>query len=368
MIKDSGTGFKPLFCNGPAVMSDPSHTRMMEIDMTLRTTLAALLLSSSALAAQDASTGMQQLMIPDSQGARHLEGFFWYPAKPADTVSAHGNAVWEPIQVAPDAPALDGTFPLVVLSHGMFGNARNQAWLAERLVAQGYAVAAIDHPGTSTFNRDPNHQRELWNRPKDISRLIDHLTRESRINADRIYMAGHSLGGFTAVALAGGQYDPDGFDSFCDAMPDDLVCGIFERWNVAKTPEDRTAMAQDLSDDRIRAFAVFDLGGMQTFSADSLGTIDTPMLVYGAPVDLEGLNLDVESRALVAHLPAAMTTYHEPETLAHFDFLGVCTENGLAILKAEEPDDAFVCADGRAARRAEHAQIASEVAAFFAQH
>ena len=368
MIKDSRKGGKPLFCNGPTVMSAPSHTPMMETDMTLKPTLTALLLSASALAAQDSATGMQQLMILDTQDTRHLEGFLWYPAQANTTVQAHGNAVWEPINVAPDAPALSGQFPLVVLSHGMFGNARNQAWLAERLVAQGYAVAAIDHPGTSTFQRDLDHQRELWNRPKDISRLIDHLSADPRIDAGHIYMAGHSLGGFTAVALAGGRYDPDGFDAFCAAMPDDLVCGIFDRWNVAKSPEDRIAMAQDLSDDRIRAFAVFDLGGTQTFAAKSLGAIDSPMLVYGAPVDLEGLNLDIESRALVAALPAAVTTYYEPESLAHFDFLGVCTENGLAILKDEEPDDAFVCAEGREARRAEHAQIASDVSAFFAQH
>ena len=336
--------------------------------MTLRTTLSALLLSSSAVAAQNASTGLQDLMILDPQGARTLEGFLWYPAEAAETVSAHGNAVWEPIEVAPDAPALTGSFPLVVLSHGMFGNARNQAWLAERLVAQGYAVAAIDHPGTSTFNRDPDQQRALWERPRDISRVIDHLTDDPRINASRIYMAGHSLGGFTAVALAGGRYDPEGFEAFCATMPEDLVCGIFDRWHVAKSPEDRVEMAQDLSDDRIRAFAVFDLGGTQTFSAESLGAVDSPMLIYGAPVDLEGLNLDVESRALVAALPAAMTTYLEPAGLAHFDFLGVCTEKGLDILKIEEPEDAFVCEAGREERRAEHARIASDVAAFFDRH
>lgn len=336
--------------------------------MTLRTTLAALLLSSSAVAAQNASTGLQDLMILDPQGARTLEGFLWYPAEAAETVSTHGNAVWEPIEVAPDAPALTGSFPLVVLSHGMFGNARNQAWLAERLVAQGYAVAAIDHPGTSTFNRDPDQQRALWERPRDISRVIDHLSDDPRINGSRIYMAGHSLGGFTAVALAGGRYDPEGFEAFCATMPEDLVCGIFDRWHVAKSPEDRVEMAQDLSDDRIRAFAVFDLGGTQTFSAESLGAVDSPMLIYGAPVDLEGLNLDVESRALVAALPAAMTTYLEPQTLAHFDFLGVCTEKGLDILKTEEPEDAFVCEEGREERRAEHARIASDVAAFFDRH
>lgn len=337
------------------------------------TALIAALIASSACAAEPIQTGMQTLHIADTDGSRDIDGFVWYPASGAKTLVAElGNAVWESIEVAPDADPMPGQHPLVVLSHGMFGNSRNQAWLAEQLVAAGYIVAAIDHPGTSTFQRDPDQQRTLWQRPMDISRTIDHLTGDSHLAAlidpSRIYMAGHSLGGFTAVALAGGRYDADGFDTFCDGMPDDLVCGIFNRWNVGKTEEDRIAMGQDLSDPRIRAFAVFDLGGTQTFSTESLGAIDSPMLVYGAPVDLEGLNLDIESRALVAALPAATTTYLEPAALAHFDFLGVCTENGLAILKKDEPDDAFVCEQGREERRAEHDQIAAEVIAFFGQN
>ena len=189
-----------------------------------------------------------------------------------------------------------------------------------------------------------------------------------QIDPDRIFMAGHSLGGFTAVALAGGRFDPVAFDAFCAGAPDDLACGILSAWDVAKTKDDRIAIAQDLSDDRIKAVAVFDLGGAQTFSADSLGAVDTPMLVYAAPVTNSGLDLDVESRALAAALPAELTTYVEPTGLAHFDFLGACTEQGLAILTEEEPNDAFVCENGREPRQAHHAQIAAQVLSFFEAH
>lgn len=90
------------------------------------------------------------------------------------------------------------------------------------------------------------------------------------------------------------------------------------------------------------------------------------MLVYGAPLDISGLNLDVESRALVAKLPAQTVIYKEPETLSHFDFLGVCTDKALDILKEEAPEDVYVCEQGSAERRVEHAQIAAEIAGFFA--
>ena len=184
------------------------------------------------------------------------------------------------------------------------------------------------------------------------------------VEPERIFMAGHSLGGFTAVALAGGRYDGAQFDGFCAGHPGELVCGIFAGWGVGKTPEDRVAMQGDLADARIAGFAVFDLGGTQSFSKASLAAIARPMLVMGAPEDIQGLDLDIESRALVAALPEGVT-YLEPETLAHFDFLGLCTEAGLEILKEEEPEDAFVCENGREARMADHAAIADAVKAFF---
>lgn len=181
-------------------------------------------------------------------------------------------------------------------------------------------------------------------------------------------MAGHSLGGWTAVALAGGRFEPEKFDTFCADDPEELVCAIMSGWNVAKTPEDREAIAVDLSDPRIKGFAVFDLGGTQTYATESLGAIDRPMLVYGAPRDIDGtgLDLDIESRALVAALPEATTIYEEPPTLSHFDFLGICTPDALEIMKEESPDDLFVCKDGQEARMAEHDMIVNQVDAFFA--
>ncbi len=328
--------------------------------------LAAFMgLAASVAMAQDYNTGLIQMNVPD--GARPLDGFLWYPTEAeGQALRAHGNAVWEAIRVLPDAEPAGGARPLVVLSHGMFGNARNQAWLAAELTAAGYVVAAIDHPGTSTFQRDPDDARELWERPHDISRTIDHVLSMDavEIDEDRIFMAGHSLGGWTAVMLAGGQYDTARIDGFCAANPDDLVCGIFQMWQVGMAEADRAVIAQDWSDPRLAGVAVFDLGGTQTFSDESLAGIETPLIVFGAPIANSGIDLDVESRALVARLPDGVR-YIEPEGLAHFDFLGLCTEQAIGILTEENPEDVMVCENGGADRAADHAMIASEVIAFF---
>jgi predicted dienelactone hydrolase len=334
------------------------------------TTLAALAISTASVFADQYQTGMTELNVRDALGDRHINGIIWYPTDKTDgAVRAQGNAVWKPIMVHPYANVTTGQHPLVLLSHGMYGNHRNQAWLASTLTQQGYIVAAIDHPGTSTFQRDPDHARELWERPNDISRTIDHILADpayaKHVDADNIFMAGHSLGGFTAVALAGGRFDPVKFDDFCASTDADIACGVINNWQVAKSDADRITITQDMSDNRIKGFAVFDLGGTQSFSTDSLGAIEKPMLVIGAPHDVHGLNLDVESRALQAALPSATTQYLEPAGLSHFDFMGECTDKGLAILKEEEPDDAFVCTRGTNERAREHREIAATVVDFF---
>jgi len=327
---------------------------------------------STAAAGAEYTAALKSFAVNDAQTDRPLEGVVWYPATAgAPTTRVQGNPVWTGVDAAESAQIAAGTFPLVVLSHGMYGNMRNQNWLASELAADGYIVAAVNHPGTSTFLRAQDDARQLWERPRDISRVITHFTKAGDISAQvddtRIYMAGHSLGGWTAVMLSGGISDPERFDAFCASGADPFVCAIMDRWDIAKTPEDRAMMAQDYADDRISAVAVFDLGGTQFFSEQSLENIAVPLLVIGAPKNVTQLDLDLESRHLAKAVPDDVVTYLEPETVSHFDFLGLCTPKAVAILRAEEPDDVIVCLDGIEERQSDHAGIVSAVKAHFTQ-
>jgi len=271
--------------------------------MKITATYAALIaLAATGVEAQSYQTGLTDLVVA-ADSSRPLEGFVWYPTTAAEGPEEyHGNPVWTGITAAKDADLADGSFPLIVLSHGMYGNAMNQSWLASALAEQGYIVAAISHPGTSTWMRDPDHAREMWERPKDVSRVIDFLTDApafaAQVDADRIYMGGHSLGGFTAGLLAGARFDATQLDDICATAPNDLICGIFRGWNIAETPQDVAMMEADLSDPRISKIALFDLGGTQTFTAESLAAIEPNLLVIGAPSGVHDINLDLESRAL----------------------------------------------------------------------
>lgn len=322
---------------------------------------------------RDYEAGLSTLIVRDDRSDRTLEGLIWYPTDAAGPLHLDfESAVWVGSDVIRDAVAADGPFPIIVLSHGMFGNSRNQAWFAAEMARRGFVVAAINHPGTSTRLRDPDQRRALWERPRDITRVIDFAVSPGalpvQIDPDQVFMAGHSLGGFTAMALAGARFDAERLARFCKANPDELACGIFAEWEIAKTPEDRERMQEDLSDSRIRAFAVFDLGGTQGFSDESLHMIDKPLLIFGAPIMNSGLTLDIEARALVAALPTGSFRYVEPANLSHFDFFNTCRPEGFAILAEEIPGDEIVCENGGRHREALHALILDEVTTFYAEN
>ena len=320
--------------------------------------------------AETFTPAMRSILIEDA--VRPMEAILWYPtAHGAPMQQVHRNGVWVGVEVANDAQPMAGAHPLVILSHGMYGNARNQNWLAVELVKAGYIVASLNHPGTSTRARDPDDARQIWERAKDVTRAIDSLLENAdlspNIDPARIFMAGHSLGGMTGAQLAGARYDPAQIDATCAADPGALICEIIELWQLGKTPADRAAIAQDLHEPRIKGFALLDPGASQVFSAQSLGAIRAPVLVIGAPKDAPGaLDLNVEARALIAQLAPGNATYIEPESLSHFDFLGLCTERAIPILESETPGDGMVCVDGTNERVADHAIIAKAVIDFFA--
>ena len=70
------------------------------------------------------------------------------------------------------APADDGTFPLVILSHGYPGNRMLMSHLGENLASKGYVVASIDHPD-STYSDLGAFGATLYHRPLDQAFILD---------------------------------------------------------------------------------------------------------------------------------------------------------------------------------------------------
>lgn len=348
----------------------------MRKTLVLSLSLAFWLPLTGDLAAQENTEfafgpGVAEISLSDERTDRPLSGDIWFPSTtPGKHARADKSKVWQMAPADRDAVVAEGQFPLLVVSHGMYGNTFNQAWLASELARRGYIVAMINHPGTSTFLRDASQARELWDRPVDISRLISHLLQDesygSRIDTNRIYAAGHSLGGFTVMFLAGAEFDNTRYQSVCESEPTLVVCEVLKGWSVAETEADRMAMEASRKDERIRKVISLDLGGTPVFSRKSLQQIETPILVLGSG-RADMLDQDVESRALAAALPADFVKHLELEDAGHFDFMGVCKPEGFDILKEHEPGDEIVCIKGSAERVAQHDRILTEILTFLTQ-
>lgn len=325
--------------------------------------LISLGLAQEAHSAQELpyGPGVSKITIDDARKDRPLEGDVWYPTRTPDVHStADTSKVWQMAPADPDGPLAEGTFPLVVVSHGMYGNTFNQAWLGSELSRRGYIVAMVNHPGTSTWLRDPDHTRRLWDRPVDLSRLISFLTEKSafkdRIDSGRIHAAGHSLGGFTVMLLAGARFDQERYETTCVGEDQPVACQVLTGWSIAGTDQDKIDMAASRKDTRVKKIISLDLGGAPVLSRTSLAELDVPVLVLGAGRQ-DMLDQERESRTLARSLPKSKVQHLELEDAGHFDFMGQCKPEGFAILKEHEPGDEIVCIKGANERDAQHQRI-----------
>jgi predicted dienelactone hydrolase len=125
--------------------------------------------------------------------------------------------------------------PLVVFSHGLGGSREGYGFIGEHLASHGYIVVLPTHAGSDTkamsevmrgrvrdrvaggaaegkaregpiaeSTSDPDNLRD---RPRDISFVINQVSKDERlkglVDLDRIAVAGHSFGAYTAMAVAG---------------------------------------------------------------------------------------------------------------------------------------------------------------------
>lgn len=244
---------------------------------------------------------------------------FYPTAAPARALSM---GPWQPV-VAPGAAVAEAPLKgLILLSHGTSGTEMNHHNLATRLARDGYLVAAVRHPGDNWQDRSlVTSGRYFSERPRQLSRVLDALLASpewgARIPAERIGAVGHSAGGYTVLALAGAQAEPQRAAQHCSAVQDDPgFCSLAK--DPAGTQVSRVKAAYAVSatapqaervsvpDPRIRA--VVALAPMAVvFTPESLATIKVPVRVMVAEWDAV-LNGQYHGGYVIASLPRAQAS------------------------------------------------------------
>ena len=189
------------------------------------------------------------------------------------TATLHGRAVR-------DAEVANGTYPLVIISHGYPGNRWLMSPLAENIASKGYVVASIDHRD-STYSDQAAFGSTLVNRPWDQRFVIDQLAAleddlGATIDAENVAVIGYSMGGYGALIYAGAGVTQASTEYEWGAPQ-----GLLER-NMMGT-ESHAA----LRDDRVQAVVAFGPWGNNAgfWDETGLGGIDTPLMLIAGGVD-----------------------------------------------------------------------------------
>ncbi|SFR34965.1 alpha/beta hydrolase family protein [Litoreibacter janthinus] len=327
--------------------------------------LAALSLAPTHAFAET-SIGMADFTYDAAHHGKPVSSVIWYPSNDGGTViRAAENAVFYGVDARQDGLLSDGgKLPVVVLSHGLGGNWRSLAWLAEDLAGQGALVISINHPASSTFDFDMAEGLKHWTRARDMSRALDKLmddpTFSGRIDTSRIMAAGFSYGGWTALSLGGVKGNLAGEAAECEAQGEASThCSDLKKAGISFGDLDADMWNASYKDQRITHVAAIDPALHHGFTKANVAdlTADTLMIGLGEGKD-RLVATDFDASGFVEILPDAKVVRIVPAY--HFSLLPLCKPAGAAILKEENDDP--VCTDPAGAKRADiHAEVASAI-------
>jgi predicted dienelactone hydrolase len=185
----------------------------------------------------------------------------------------------------------DGTFPLVVVSHGYVGSRLLLTYLTENLASKGYVVVAIDHT-ESTFKDANGFQSTLLNRSKDILFVINEMAERSKgmpknflsglVDANNTAIIGYSMGGYGVLNVAGAGYS---------AKMDTFFSTLSGGSKAIQVRSANNAAYKASFDPRVKAVVAFAPWGMQRgiWDAEGLTGLKVPtFFVAGNQDDISG--------------------------------------------------------------------------------
>lgn len=162
------------------------------------------------------AVGVRTFDMHDPDRGRVFPCEIWYPAAGDGDGQRDGSAGTR--TELRDAPAAPGQHPVVLFSHFSGAGRRTASYLTTHLASHGYAVAAMDHSEVVAAELGPRTDEPAADRSRRIDAVIASRVPDLRVllacllggrtaelagvglDPVRIAAAGHSFGGWTALA------------------------------------------------------------------------------------------------------------------------------------------------------------------------
>ncbi len=245
-----------------------------------------------------------------------------------------------------------GPAPVLLLSHGTGGAGEDLDWLARPLNEAGFLVASADHHGNSYNNEYLVEGFTLaWERPADLSYLLDYIISAYDVDVDRVGSVGFSLGGYTVAALLGARIDERimgaMFKGHIPAPEVPEFPNMMQALSSSYSKTELTEMAQvgaySQADPRVRAGVLLAPAMGRLLVAESLQQVKAPVLIRWGEAD--------------DNTPPVDNAHVYRDLLPHSKGASVGADDGHYVFLGDREDSSNV-----------RSRVADEVLAFFASH
>lgn len=308
-----------------------------------------------------AAIGMVETHYQDPIRHRDLETRILFPTASTEKESTVAeNVAFYGFKAVDSATPHGHNLPLYVLAHGTSGNWKNLSWLGSQLAEQGAVVVSANHPGYTTGQATPESIIRMWEQPRDVSFLLDKVLASDYgqyIDNNHITVIGHSLGGYTALALAGARLDMTGYQAYC-RQHSDRSCHYFHDVFAGLSQHDRLMIAGDYRDKRVTKAIAIAPGYVPAILPQSLANLSAKTLIIGGEFD----KTIPPKLQIIPYIKTNLKslTYHEIQGASHFSFLQDCKPQAIKILAEEGA--AFVCQEAADRDRASlHQEVLEQV-------
>jgi predicted dienelactone hydrolase len=324
--------------------------------MEHRRAFAALLPMWMLLASVASAAGMREIAVPADSRGPGISGQLWTPCStpPAPIEVVSGRATLT-IRGAMGCAPSGRNLPLIVISHGMFGDMFSHHDTAASLADGGFAVLTLSHPldSIAATRESVDNLSSFLARPVDVQRAIAFVLRDPEaslpIDPTRIGFFGFSRGGYTGLVLAGAVPDFRAPPFPCSA--EFFMCRQIRDGDI---PDHGPG-----SEPRITAFVIADPVSFFPDQA-SLQKTAAPIQLWSS--EHGGMGVRPEDVAAVRSNLPSPPEFHRPSNAGHLSFQFPCSVEVAKVMTLE-------CTDPPGFDRAAfHGRFNARVLEFFRKH